>query len=231
LTNCNNAIVTDNVFHQPNDSRTNVDLQDGSAGIVVSDNIFNSFNSTAIDTGPNTNKITVTDNRFADRVDTVINNGANQLAFDSAEFRGAGLSRTSSQDISPETWTDVEWEEAEYDPTNLWPGEDEVVIPENIGIQRVKLSASVGWQDNAPSERFVEFTKNGDSSFFGNDRAHQTVRGGSRSPEGGIQQNVESAVVPVQGGDVLQVRVKQTSNKTLALDPDKMWFGVTVVEG
>jgi hypothetical protein len=233
------GIITGNIFQQPtNPGRRMIDIDGDSYDIQIKENLFHAT-GTGIHIEPGASGIVCASNRFntgpdplLDRtsVDPVIMDPGRGAIFATDAHRGV-LLRAAEQSIPDAEWASVEWGEVEYDTENLWTdaaADGGVVIPSNNGIHYVKLTAGVTWGEGGSGRRQVEFTKNGEG-FAGSGRASE------ESPSAGSaeshEQNIQSAVIPVEEGDELRLRVRHTAGETLDVEAGlATWFAAEIVD-
>ncbi len=236
------GIIVDNIFQQPtNPGRKMIEIDSDCYDIQIKENLFHAT-GTGIHIERGATDIVCASNRFNTRpdpllgrtsVDPIIVDPGRGSIFATDAHRGA-LLRAADQSVPDAEWTPVTWAGAEYDTADLWE-EDAggeaggVAIPANKGIHYVQLAAGVTWDGGGAGRRQVEFTKNGEG-FAGNGRASE------ESPSAGStashEQNIQSAVIPVEEGDELRLRVRQTTGGALDLLPGPdTWFSVDVVDG
>ncbi len=239
------GIISDNIFQIPtNPGRKMIEIDSDCYDIQIKENLFNAT-GTGIDIAPGAEEIICASNRFNRRsdvllprtaVDPVIVDPSRGAVFATDEHRGALLSLAGPQRTPGGEWAPVRWGKAEHDTESFWQeaaGDKAsgVVVPANRGIHYVQLTANVAWGENSEGAREVQFTRGG-KPFAGG--GHACERGGSPPTAGPSPhtQNVQSAIVPVEAGDVFNVRVRQTSGDALDLVPGpSTWFAVDVVDG
>jgi hypothetical protein len=224
LANSDGAIVTGNIFEEDDSAeRTMVLLEGKCSDISIKDNLFRA-KGVAMSIGPQSKEITCINNQFTAQATRLMDTKSDGVSFATHEFRGALIYCSKGQSIPEGDWVDIAWDTAEYDTDRFLNTAGGVVIPPGLGIQFVRLTANLAESDNSQGWKQAEFTKNGDPLF-----------GISTSEESGASVaalNFESPIIPVQEGDVLQVRVRQDSGKALQLQPGPdTWFAVEAVNG
>jgi hypothetical protein len=224
LTNSDGAIVTGNIFEEVDSAeRTMIQLEGKCLNISIKDNLFRG-KGVAVSIGTQSKDITCINNQFTAQATRLMDTKSNGVTFASHEFRGALLTCSKGQSIPEEEWVEVVWDKAEYDTDRFLNSAGQVVIPPGLGIQFVRLTCNLAWPDHSQGWKQAEFTKNGKPLF---EAGNSEEWGASVTA-----QNFESPIIPVQEGDVLQVRVRQTSGKALPLQPGPdTWFAVEAVNG
>jgi hypothetical protein len=224
LTNSDGAIVTGNIFEEDDSAeRTMVQLEGKCSNISIKDNLFRA-KGVAMSIGPQSKEITCINNQFNAQATRLMDTKSDGVSFATHEFRGALLYCSKEQSVPEGEWVDIAWDTAEYDTNRFLNTPGGVVIPPGLGIQYVRLTANFTWPDGNQGWKQAEFTKNGNPLFDS---------GTSEGPGTSVAAlNFESPIIPVQDGDVLQVRVRQNTGNALQIKhgPDT-WFAVEAVNG
>lgn len=227
LIGCFGGIITDNIFHQPaNSNRKMVAISGRSYDLQIKDNLFNAT-GTAVHVADRARGIVCTDNQYHEEwVTKRIDGEMAGVAFRSHRNQGVLLERSSPQRIEDGAWTELEWENSEYDTDSFRSDSGRVTIPAGRGIRLVRLSGSVSWANKTDGVFNVEFTRNGDAAFAGNGRESDVSARGDESP---VVQNLHSAVIPVTDGDEIALRVRQTTGSPATIETG--WLALEVVSG
>ena len=151
----------------------------------------------------------------------------------SAEFRGAMVHKTeNSQQVVPDSYSRTQWVKVEfpivaYDTAGLWDaGSQQFVIPE--GVSFVRLSGQIVWSHSGKGARQVLITKNG--ALFDGYAAQNGNATFGTTPD----QNVSTAILPVEPGDAFQLQAWQMQSEqgdpTSIYGRGGTWFAIEVIE-
>lgn len=145
--------------------------------------------------------------------------------------RGALLYLANTQSVTNGTTPNtIAWDLAEHDSDGFWPGSanpDELVIPANAGINRVRVTAQAQWSLNDFGDRGIEISVDG---AFGEIGTAQDTR--APDPASLTTMGCSTGVIAVRGGDVLRLAVWQTSGSAINLMHGPFtWIQLEVVEG
>lgn len=241
------ATIAHNIFRQPfNLNRTGVriaDQQNDVTGmpshLMISGNHFTSP-GTAVSVAPGVDRVTVAGNVFHTEPDpyngtplvaTMLEDPSGAVAFSSDELRAATI-RADQQSIPNDEWTAVQWHEVELDTVGLF-GEGPAVaveVPAGQGIRYVKVTAALAWENRSAGVRELQVVRNGDPVAAGTCVLDKRV---TRAPSDAAldHQNVQTAIIPVTGGDELGVQVRQTSGDLLTLSAEATSLSIECVNG
>ena len=124
--------------------------------------------------------------------------------------KAALLQKTGYQGIT--TQAAVVWTSAVYDDAGFWSGTNptRTTIPANQGITRVRLISNGSWAANASGSRVMAHEKNG-SPFIGMGYMGQPAA----TDQIGSNQNISSAIIPVQDGDYFETVVAHSAGGSL----------------
>jgi len=162
--------ITGNVFTSEIYS---VNLPSASNG-VISANAFNAA-TIAINLGSNTNNIISKVNEFYLMTTSAYSDYGTNNYTDYWYGKGASVTLYgTTQTISNNSETNINWYTAAFDdgPSNgFWGGSGSpqvINVPSNIGIKRVRLTASIVWSPNATGTRLIKIKDSLGNTYSGN---------------------------------------------------------------
>lgn len=142
----------------------------------------------------------------------------------------------TSQQITENTPTVLNWDAATYDPESLFTITQPSVLDIPANAVKARLRAAVRWESNASGYRRIRFLKNGSPHFDGN--AVDT-----RAAVGGIETEVviQTPVLDVIQGDEFEVEVEHNSTQSGGINVEAQtdagspagaatWFAIEIVE-
>ena len=142
----------------------------------------------------------------------------------------------TSQQITENTPTVLNWDAASYDPESLFTITQPSVLDIPANAIKARLRAGVRWESNASGYRRIRFLKNGTPHFDGN--AVDT-----RAAVSGIETEVviQTPVLDVVQGDEFEVEVAHNSTQSGGINVEAQsdsgspaaaatWFAIEIVE-
>ncbi len=126
------------------------------------------------------------------------------------------LTATSGQNVASGAWTSLTWDtpvEADDKVVNALaaPGADVITVPTHRGITRAQMRVNATFASHGTGDRRLEVLKNGAPVTTGLTLTTRAVAGAPSALAG------VSDWIPVTGGDILSVRVRQGSGQVLAM--------------
>ena len=138
-------------------------------------------------------------------------------------FKGVLLTKTTAQTIPNRTWVPVVWQNTVYDTDGFFEGGNgsKIIIPE--GVDKVRLTANTRWETGGTGYRNMSIKKNGQ---------YAPGLGFANLEAINASANIlQSAVVPVQAGDYLEMYASHENGEDFNLNADDAtFFAMEVVE-
>ncbi len=144
----------------------------------------------------------------------------------SYQFRGALVWSTSDQTVPHLTDTDIIWQAEIYDTDGFHPPNSTAfVIP--AGVSKVRLSAGVVWDATPSGARAIFTTLNGQLQPVG-----RALVFSPKTTNFVMGQNIQSAVILVNTGDVIRLAATQDSGQNVVVHGNNAatWFAIEVLQ-
>lgn len=226
LINCDDIYLKGNTyFFGGNTSRTGVSVDASCTNIFIEDEKFKA-DGTAISLASGCDGIHILRPWFDSAVDTPItDSGATNLFVHHLKRYYCTAYLGTAQSIANSTESPVVWKDTLVDLGEWFDGDDErIIVPSNLGIRKVRVSANVLWATNDTQSRVMRITKNGATLPGG---PSLTVVG-----EATNRMNIVSGVLEVADGDIFRLLVTQDTGGALNVGGSNLtWMSVEAIDG
>lgn len=140
--------------------------------------------------------------------------------------RGALLARAATQSIPNDTETAITWPTPERQTETVWASGSPTLLTIPSGVTLVRLVGQVTFAANATGSRKARILKNGTMEGVGLPAVRTLAAGGTDV----TVIPLAGAIVPVEAGDTLDVRVTQDSGGALNIQATNTWLSIELLK-